>query len=343
MTADTASRPTLKDVAQRSGYSLRTVKKVMGQGEPVPEATRVAIETAARELGYVKNILASALSNGRRERIGLVYSAMTGAYFPEVEHGFSRFADEQRDYGLAVEFVTGDATVEQQQATLERMLADDSITGVILQPLSASRLAPVIQRLSEAGKPVITFGSDAPQSARLAYVGPNGYQAGRIGAEILAHYIGKHGRVLVVSRAPEQMQTRDRRQGFADVLGERFPQVAATDLILGTADETSAALREALAADDFSGIFFTYADSAIGGSVLKDLGRRDVVLIGFDMSKETAALMKQDYIQVILEQNPEYFSYQALKMMFDLKYRNKVPQPVVTTEISVLTSEFLTP
>lgn len=335
-------RPTLREVAQRAGFSLRTTKKVMSQSEPVPDATRDAILAAAAELGYVKNSLASALANARQERIGLVYGAVTAAYFPEVERGFTRFANEFRDYGLTVEFATLDKTVEDQRATLEAMLADESITGVVLQPLSASRLAPVIQALSDAGKPVITFGSDAPDTARLAYVGPDGYKAGRIGAQILANYIGRQGLVLVVSRSPEHIQTRDRRRGFFDVLGESFPQAVGSDLVIDNTDETYETIKRQVLEHDPRGIFITYADSAIGGRVLRDLGRGDIVLIGFDMSEETATLMKQGWIQLILEQNPEVFSYQALKMMFDLRYGGKVPKRIVTTEISVLTSEFLT-
>lgn len=336
-------RPTLKDVALQAGYSLRTVKKVLGQSEPVPDATRDAILAAARDVGYVKNILASALSNGRQECIGLVYSPLTEAYFPEVERGFRRFVNEYRDYGLTVKFATAAATLDEQQETLEAMLGDESIRGVILQPLSAGRLAPAIQKLSDAGKPVITFGADAPGSARLAYIGPNGYRAGRIGAQILANYIGKQGEVLVVSRSLEHMQTHDRRQGFFDVLAEYFPRITATELDVENPGETYDAIEAQVVSRDLSGIFFTYAESAIGGRVLRDLDRPNVVVVGFDMSEETAALMRGGFIDVILEQNPELFSYQALKMMFDFKYRGKVPRPIVTTEVSILTREALPP
>ena len=335
-------RPSLKDVAAHAGFGLRTTKKVMSGRERVAEPTRQRILAAAAELGYRKNVIASALALAKRARIGLVYSELTKGYFPEVEQGFLRFADEYQDYGLDIEFAKGhDTSVEHQAEALEAMLADDSITGVILQPVSADGLDSCISRLTEAGKPVITFGSDAPASSRLAYIGPNAYKAGRIGAQILANYIGKRGVALVVSRGPEHMQTRERRHGFYDMLAEYYPEVEPTELVIEDPEATYAAIRAVVERQAIAAIFSTYADSSIAGQVLHDLARRDIVLVGFDTSEETLSLMQKGYIKIILEQNPADFSYRALKMMFDYKFFQQVPDPVVTTEVSILTSECL--
>ena len=80
-----SSRATLKDVAEKSGYALRTVKKVMSGRESVGENTRIEILRAAKELNYHRNILASTLSKSRMIRIAIVYSETTKSYFPEVE------------------------------------------------------------------------------------------------------------------------------------------------------------------------------------------------------------------------------------------------------------------
>lgn len=336
------SRPTLKDVAAHAGVGLRTTKKVFSGVEYVPDATRQRVLDAAAAIGYERNKIASALARARQERIGIVYSVLTKGYFPEVERGFASCAAEYRDFGLDIEVATGhDVDASHQERELERMLRDDSITGVVLQPVSADRLDPVIEELTRAGKPVITFGSDAPASRRLAYIGPNAYKAGRIGAQILANYVGKSGDVLVISRGPEHMQTQQRRQGFHDMAAEHYPDVTPRDLVIGDSDDTYGFIRTAIEDSQTVGIFSTYADSSVAGQVLKDLGHREVALVGFDNSPETTQLMREGYIKVILEQNPELIAFRALKMMFDLKYHGIDPTPVTHTEISILTSECL--
>lgn len=336
------SRPTLKDVAARAGVGLRTTKKVLGGVEYVPEGTREKVLQAAAEIGYQRNAIASALARARQERIGIVYSVLTKGYFPDVARGFADCAAQYRDFGFQTLTVIGhDVDVDLQIASLERMLEDDSVTGVVLQPVSSDRLDPVIGRLVDAGKPVITFGSDAPGSRRLAYIGPNAYKAGRVGAQILANYIGKAGEVLVLSRGPEHMQTVRRRQGFYDMVGEYYPKVVPQDLTIADTDATYERIRGAVEGSDIAGIFATYADSSIGGQVLRDLNRRDTALVGFDNSAETAQLMREGFIKVILEQKPDLIAYRALKMMFDLKYHEVQPEPVTHTEVFILTSECL--
>ena len=137
------------------------------------------------------------------------------------------------------------------------------------------------------------------------------------------------------------MQTRERRHGFYDMVAERHPDVEPTELVIEDPEGTYASIRAALERREIAGIFSTYADSSIAAQVLYDLARRAIVLVGFDTSEETTSLMEKGYIKIILEQNPEDFSYQALKMMFDYKILQQAPDPVVNTEVSILTRECL--
>lgn len=336
------NRPTLEDVARRAGFALRTTKKVISGNEHVPEETRRRVLQAAAELGYRKNSLASALAQAHSERVALVYSEVTKEYFPEVAEGFKRFADEHYDHGFEIQFVTSRGhEVADQAETLRRLAHDESITCVALQPLSASGLDAAIAEVVAAGKPVVTFGSDAPDSQRLAYLGPDAYKSGRIGAQILANYVGKAGEVLIVSRAREHLQTRDRRRGFLDMVGQYYPQIEPQDLVIEDSDQTYAMLRERVEQDQPAGIFLTFAEASTAGQVLEDLGLSGVTLVGFDLSTETAELMRRGYVKVILAQGPGNIAYQSLKLLFDHLYRDTTPTPITHTDVTILTSECL--
>lgn len=45
----------LKDIAEKTGYSVNTVSLVMNGKNPVAEKTRKIIEECAKEMGYVAN------------------------------------------------------------------------------------------------------------------------------------------------------------------------------------------------------------------------------------------------------------------------------------------------
>lgn len=339
------SRATLKDIAKRSGYALRTVKKVMSGTESVGEKTRTAVLQAADELNYQRNLLASTLSKGTSSRIAIVYAEITKPYFPEVERGFTQCAEELRDFGLSIEFhkvFDLDAECQVEVELLEKIIADDGIDGLIIQPRSHTRLNTYIDRLNGAGRPVITFGADAPLADRLCYIGPDAYKSGRIGAQILANYIGKNGNVAVISNNNEHMQTLDRIRGFTDRVTEHYPNIKVTNLNIPVNPSLYYEVVKAIVTkDSYQGIFCTDANSYIAGEVMRDLNIKDTVVVGFDISQTAADLMKQGYLKVIIEQNPFHFSYTALRIMFNYLYLGILPEQTQHTALSILTSECL--
>ena len=338
------SRATLKDVALRSGYALRTVKKVMGGKERVGSKTRIAVMRAAEELNYQRNIIASALSKSKITRIAIAYAEVSEAYFPEVQKGFVQCADEFRDFGISVEFnKIFNLDMEAQVAAVKEITADESIGGLIIQPISSSGLNPYIDAFAQSGRPVITFGADAPLSKRLSYIGPDAYKSGRIGAQILANYIGKCGNVAVISDNNEHMQTVERIRGFRDRVEEHYPQLRITNINIPLLNIKlyHEIVRTLVCNESIQGIFCTDANSYIVGQVLCDLGRNDVVVVGFDVSEIGSELMKQGHIKVLIDQNPFNLAHMSLKTMFNIIYMEEKPELLQHTPLSILTSECL--
>lgn len=64
-------RPTVYDVAQRAGVSIATVSFAFRKPERVKHSTREAVLAAAAELGYVPNVSARGLADGRTGALGL--------------------------------------------------------------------------------------------------------------------------------------------------------------------------------------------------------------------------------------------------------------------------------
>lgn len=335
------TRPTLKEVALKSGFALRTVKKVMGGSENVRDETRDRVLAAASELNYQRNNFASALAKGKNTRIAIVYSATTVTYFQEVERGFRRCAEELRDFGVSAEFFKlNDREAKSQIAVLKELIENEEIGGLIIQPISRSKLDSYIDELVDKGKPVITFGADATSEKRLCYIGPNAYTSGRVGAQILANYIGKRGNVVVISDNGEHMQTVDRVKGFTDRVNEYYPNLRITHLhIPDNPGLYYQMIRTLVTNEKIEGIFCTDSNSYIAGEVLRDLDIKDIVVVGFDISKMAVDFMKQGYLKVIIEQNPEDFSYNAMKAMFNHLYYGEIPEKIQYTGISILIGE----
>ncbi|MCI8526287.1 MAG: substrate-binding domain-containing protein [Oscillospiraceae bacterium] len=335
------TRPTLSDVAERSGYALRTVKKVMSGSANVRPYTRDAVLRAAEELHYTRNRAASALARRQQVRLAVIYSQTTDAYFPEVERGFRRCAGDLMDLGLSLEFhIARQRGWQAQRPLLEALLDRDDVHGVVLQPYSVSQVNDCINALAEAGKPVVTFGADAPESHRLCYVGPDAYRLGRIGGQILANYVGKRGKVFIINQGNDHMQTRERCRGFLDRVAEHYPNIQAFEVNL---PENSSLYYELVRGivenEDVAGLFCTDANTVVAGQVLKDLHAQDIALVGFDLSESGVALMNEGYIKVVIEQKPETFSYEAASVLFRHITEHYRPESINNTPMYIMTSE----
>src|SRR2546426_10920077 len=72
---------TIYDVARRAGVSIASVSRVLnGQGSPRAE-TRERVMRAVRELSFVPDGAARALSNGLKEVVGVVFRRGGGTLF----------------------------------------------------------------------------------------------------------------------------------------------------------------------------------------------------------------------------------------------------------------------
>ena len=81
MSMPSSSRITLKDIAERCGYTANTVSRALRHDERLPESTRLAIQKLAREMGYVPNSSARALRYGSSHTIAVIINDINNPYY----------------------------------------------------------------------------------------------------------------------------------------------------------------------------------------------------------------------------------------------------------------------
>jgi DNA-binding LacI/PurR family transcriptional regulator len=67
-------RPTLDQVAELAGVGRGTASRVINGSPQVSQRTRLAVEAAVADLGYVPNLAARALVTRRTDAVALVIS-----------------------------------------------------------------------------------------------------------------------------------------------------------------------------------------------------------------------------------------------------------------------------
>lgn len=170
-------RPTIKDVAAHAGVSKSTVSLVLQNSELVRKETRDAVQTAMRELNYVRNRAAATLRGSGTGLIGLVINDLRNPFFTEFA------ASVQMEFykkGFATVVANCDEDAEIQERTVRTMLEHD-VSALLVSPcygdvdgafdaIRASGL-PALQVLRNpeaSGRSLPFFSHDYASGSRLA-------------------------------------------------------------------------------------------------------------------------------------------------------------------------------
>jgi len=327
-------------IAEKAGTSIGTVDRaLMGRPGIHPE-TKERVLRVARDLGYKPNRFASALGRKRIVHIGFVSPCKPAGFYDEVDQGVDRAAEELHAYGVTVEKLYHNTQNPAEQAALLERVEPSRFDGLAVNCYGHAA-ARQIDRLVRDNVPVITFNTDAVKSSRLFYVGNNSLQSGRMGAELLGRYMGGEGSVTVMGNFLQVNPFSERFGAFCEVIHDEYPQIKLFPCAECGGDEQAAArnLYETLSQlPSMRGVFCTSHSSTIGAiETLRRLGRKDIVLIGFDTGSGSLDALREGWCDALLFQDPFKQSYQAAHLLARHILEGWVPaNPLLHVETSVV-------
>lgn len=210
--------PTLKDVAERAGVSRSAVSRTFTDGASVSARTRAKVETAARELGYAPNALASSLTTGRTKLIGLIANNFHNPLILEV---FDLFTRGLQNRGLRPLLVNLSGATDP--AASLRMLRQYSVDGVIVA--SSTLPSSFAEAFKTASLPVVhAFGRHSP-APDVNVVGIDNVACGQMAGKALIQR--GYTRVAFLGGPETATSTQDRAAGFLQAFEAR-PEVRVT-------------------------------------------------------------------------------------------------------------------
>jgi DNA-binding LacI/PurR family transcriptional regulator len=136
---------TINDIAAATGVAASTVSRALTRPGRVNAVTRQRIEAAARELNYIPNSQARALTSGRTRTIAVLVSDVTNPFYFGIIRGTQQ---ELRAAGYAHLLIDTEDSGELETEMLHRMR--HSLDGAIL---AASRLSE---------RALVTLATDIP-------------------------------------------------------------------------------------------------------------------------------------------------------------------------------------
>ena len=125
------SAPRIQDVARRAGVAIGTVSNVLNNPDIVSDHTRLKVEAAIAELGFVRNSAARALAARRTDTVGLVLIDIGNSLFVDIARGAESAAGLAQ---LKLLLANSDSTRTKQDNYLE-LFDQARVAGILLTPL----------------------------------------------------------------------------------------------------------------------------------------------------------------------------------------------------------------
>lgn len=194
----------IKEVAQHAGVSVGTVSNVLNRPWLVAQATRQRVQSAIRELGFVRNEAARHLRAGRSRTVGLVVLDVANPFFTDVTRGAETVGDAHE---IMVVLCNSAEDPVRERRHLDQ-LEQQRVLGVLITPVESdsSRLEELVAR----GTPVVLV--DRIATGPLCSVSVDDLRGGRLAGE---HLAGQGHRLAAFVGGPFSIaQVTDRHAGF---------------------------------------------------------------------------------------------------------------------------------
>jgi len=199
--------------------------------------------------------------------------------------------------------------------------------GIIVSPADPAMMKPEIDAAIAADIPVLTIDTDSPNSNRLFFVGTNNYEAGQLGAQVMAKQLNGKGNVVVFTM-PNQVNLEERLHGYKDVF-EKYPGIRITQVIDIKGDPRIAFDTAQNMIDKKEPVDgFACLEAQSGKEVAtvvenNHLGGKKAI-VAMDTDDKTLDWIKQGVIAATVAQKPYTMGYVGIKMVDD--YHHSEPQ-----------------
>lgn len=209
---------TIKDIAEIVGTSRGTVDRVLnGRGNVRKELAEKILRTV-EENGYAPNQLARALVNSQKHWvIGIIINSVGNPFFEDVLKGIRDKAEYYSSYGLKVDIKEIRGYDESEQLEAIREMTDKGVDALGITPLDYPTIAEALNNLSV---PIVTFNTDVESVSRVAFVGCDYVNSGRLSGDIAKLLLPSGGKIGIVIGNNHMTGHLQRVEGFRSSVSE---------------------------------------------------------------------------------------------------------------------------
>ena len=274
----------------------------------------------------------------QRLRFAVIPKSLDIPVFNYAKIGAERKARELGDVDILWNAPTNADQLKQKEI-LESYITQ-RVDGIAISALNGDFLTDTINRAVDAGIPVVTWDSDAPNSKRIAFYGVDDLASGRIMGEQTIKLLNGKGKVAIItSMGATNLQRRldGAKEALAKAPGIQIVEVfdikedvVRTSEIMATGTRRYPDLGAWLSVGGWP-VFTRNATAPIDPAKTK--------VISFDTIQPALDLLREGKVSVLLGQ--KYFGWgsEPVQILYDYAHGKKPASTVIDSGVDVVTKD----
>jgi ribose transport system substrate-binding protein len=232
---------------------------------------------------------------------------------------------------------------EQQKKIIEDLISQ-GYHGFAISLISPADQTRDIDKAT-AKLNVITHDSDGPQSKRLAYIGTNNYEAGKVLGNELKKLLPNGGKVAAFVGTLAADNASQRLKGVKDALVGSKVEVALTKEDNKDMTKARTNVEDVINANPdvvaFIGLW-SYNTPSIVAAVKASGKAAQLTVAGFDEEDGTLQGIEEGVVKATVVQKPFEFGYRSVKLLHELSTKGAAAlpkDPIIDTGVEVVTKD----
>lgn len=317
MNIPTAPRATLQDVAREANVSSATVDRVLNGRDGVRARTQELVLETARRLGYISD---STTPNQIKAaiRLSFLLPSGTNAFINTLHRHIESQAASRPDLLVNIERIEG---FNPQSVAAHLLALRGQVAGVGLIAQDHPLVREAIRALTQSGTQVLTLATDIQNTPRLAYVGIDNRQAGRLAGQLMGRLLpaNQPAKAALFAGSLAYRGHEEREMGFRHILREEFPHIQILELreIMDDRDRAQSETHALLTQHPDLAAIYNVGGGTSGIATelrARSLAQR-VLFLCHDVTDSNKALILDGIVDAVLDQNPRVEAREALNLL----------------------------
>jgi ribose transport system substrate-binding protein len=265
-----------------------------------------------------------------QETLALVVSTLNNPFFVTMKEGAEKKA-EQLGYELIVLDSQNDPSKEL--SNIEDLIVRN-VKAILINPTDSDAVSNAIRVANQANIPVLTLDRGANRGDVVTHIASDNVAGGEMAGKFISEKIGKGARVIQLEGIAGTSAARERGLGFMNaVKSEKMELLASQPADFDRTKGLNVMENMLISKPNTQAVFAQNDEMALGAIRAVQASGKDILVVGFDGTKDGMAAVKRGLLGATIAQQPgligELGVESAVKVLKGETVAKNIPVPLM--------------